>query len=160
MPTIVSHIWKPSPSRVIEIDSFVPVPRGSTATAPSPLSWAPKDPGDVLDYQLSLEPALAGNPGDTIETVDVSVNPSQAGDLSVDNVSADGHRIVLWMSSGQANVTYTVTILSTLASGRTIQRSLLLPVLALSTPPVSANAIQTDTGDALDDQDGDPLVTA
>jgi hypothetical protein len=124
------------------------------------LSWAPKDPGDVLDYQLNLQPALIGNEGDTIESVDVGVDPSQAGDLSVDSVSADGYRIIFWVSGGQANVTYTVTVRSNMASGRVIQRSVLLPVVPLSVPTTLPNSIQTETQISLNDQNGDPLVTS
>src|SRR6185503_20233159 len=61
MVTLVSHIWKPSKSRTITIDSFVPVPRGTLATAPTMLNWPSKDPADILDYQLNIEPALVGH---------------------------------------------------------------------------------------------------
>jgi hypothetical protein len=158
MATLVSHIWKPSKSRTITIDSFVPVPRGTTATAPAMLSWPSKDPGDILDYQLDIEPALVGNEGDTIESVDVEVDPSQPGDLALDNVAADGYRIVIWLSSGQPGVTYNVTVKTTLASGRTLQRTVLLPVLALSTPSVPENAIETTTLDPITDENGNPIV--
>ncbi len=83
MATLVSHIWKPSKSRTITIDSFVPVPRGTTAAAPTMLSWPSKDPGDILDHQLDIEPALVGNEGDAIESVDVEIDPSQPGDLGL-----------------------------------------------------------------------------
>lgn len=158
MVTLVSHVWKPSKARIITIDSFVPVPRGTAATAPTPLCWPSKDPGDVLDYQLDIEPALIGNEGDTIESVDVDVVPSQPGDLSMDNVTADGYKIVLWLSSGQAGTTYNVTILVTMASGRTLQRGILLPVIAMSSPSIPGNAIETTTQDPLTDQDGNPIV--
>ncbi|MGA3000250.1 MAG: hypothetical protein ABSE20_00850 [Acetobacteraceae bacterium] len=158
MVTLVSHIWKPSRSRTITIDSFVPVPRGTTATAPTMLSWPSKDPGDILDYQLDIEPALVGNEGDTIESVDVEVDPSQPGDLALDNVAADGYRVVVWLSSGQVGVTYNVTVKTTLASGRTLQRTVLLPVLALSTPSVPENAIETTTMDPITDENGNPIV--
>ncbi|MGD0434812.1 MAG: hypothetical protein ABSA58_27400 [Acetobacteraceae bacterium] len=158
MATLVSHVWKPSKSRILTIDSFVPVPRGSTATAPTLLSWPSKDPGDILDYQLDIEPALVGNEGDTIDTVDIEVDPSQPGDLSLDNVTADGYKIVLWFSSGQAGVTYNVTAKVALATGRTLQRSILLPVVALSLPSVPANAIEATTDDPLVDQNGNPIV--
>jgi hypothetical protein len=158
MATLVSHIWKPSKSRTITIDSFVPVPRGTTATAPTMLSWPSKDPGDILDYQLDIEPALIGNEGDAIESVDVEIDPSQPGDLALDYVAADGYRIVIWFSSGQAGVTYNVTVLTALASGRTLQRTLLLPVLALSAPFVPENAIQTTTLDPITDENGNPIV--
>jgi hypothetical protein len=160
MATLVSHIWKPSKARSITIDSFVPVPRGTTAAAPTPLNWPSKDPGDILDYQLDIEPALIGNEGDTIESVDIDVSPSQPGDLSTDNVTADGYRIVVWLSSGQAGVTYIVTVIVTMASGRTLQRSILLPVVAMSSPSVSANAIETTTHDPITDQNGNPIVNS
>lgn len=158
MVTLVSHIWKPSTSRTITIDSFVPVPRGTTAVVPAMLSWPSKDPGDILDYQLDIEPALIGNEGDTIESADVEVDPNQPGDLALDNVAADGYRVVIWFSGGQAGVTYNVTVKTTLASGRTLQRTLLLPVLALSSPSVPENAIETTTMDPITDENGNPIV--
>src|SRR5690242_4684389 len=137
MATLVSHVWKPSKSRTITIDSFIPVPRGSSVSVPALLSWPSKDPVDILDYLLDIEPALVGNEGDTLDSVDIDIEPSQPGDLALDNVAADGYKIVVWLSSGQAGVTYNVTVKAILASGRTIQRTILLPVVALSTPSVS-----------------------
>jgi hypothetical protein len=160
MATLVSHVWRPSKSRILTIDSFIPVPRGSIAIAPTPLSWPSKDPGDILDYQLDIEPALVGNEGDSIDSVDISIDPSQPGDLSLDNVSADGSKIVLWVSSGQASTTYNVTVKASLTSGRTLQRSILLPVVALSLPSVPVNAIETTTQDPLTDQNGNPIVNS
>src|ERR1700731_3804145 len=95
--------------RTIAIDGFVPVPRGAIGPVPTPLSWPSKDPGDVLDYQLDIEPALIGNEGDTIGSIDLDIEPSQPGDLSLDNTAADGYKIVLWLSGGQAGVNYNVT---------------------------------------------------
>src|SRR5665213_2058728 len=158
MATLVSHVWKPSRTRTMTIDSFVPVPRGSAAIAPTMLSWPSKDPGDILDYQLDIEPALVGNEGDTINSVDIDINPAQPGDLSLDNVAADGYKIVIWLSSGQAGVTYSVTVKATLASGRALQRTVLLPVVALSLPSVPENAIETTTQDPLTDQNGNPIL--
>jgi hypothetical protein len=158
MATLVSHVWKPSSARNITIDSFVAVPRGSIATPPMPLSWPTKDPGDILDYQLNIEPALIGNEGDSIESTDVDISPSQPGDLSLDNITADGYKIILWLSGGQAGVIYTVTVRTALTSGRTLQRSILLPVVALSSPSVPSNAIQTTTLDPITDQNGNPIT--
>ena len=158
MVTLVTHVWKPSKTRIITIDSFVPVPRGSTATAPVPLCWPSKDPGDVLDYQLDIEPALIGNEGDTIGSVDIDIEPSQPGDLSLDNTAADGYRIVVWLSGGQAGTTYSITVKASLASGRTLQRSILLPVIAMSLTSVPANAIETTTRNPLTDENGNPIL--
>ncbi len=158
MATLVTHVWKPSKSRVLTIDGFVAVPRGSTASSPPLLSWPSKDPGDTLDYQLDIAPAIIGNEGDTIDSVDIDVDPSQPGDLSVDNISADGYRIVVWLSAGQANITYNVTVKASLASGRMLQRTILLPVVALSLPSVPQNAIDSSTQNPITDQNGDPIV--
>jgi len=160
MSTIVSHVWKPSNTRVLTIDSFIPVPRGSSASPPFALSWPSKDPGDTLDYQLDIEPAVIGNQGDTIESVDIEVFPNQPGDLSIDNVAADGYRVIIWMSGGQAGVTYNVTAKVCLASGRALQRSMLLPVIALSSQSIPANAIESTTEDPLTDQNGNPIVSS
>lgn len=158
MANLVSHVWKPGKTRNITIDDFVPAPRGTTATAPAPLVWPPKDPGDILDYQLSIEPVLIGNEGDSIESVDIGIDPSQPGDLSADTVTADGHAVVIWMSGGQAGIGYNVTVKVALTSGRTVQRTILLPVIALSTPSLPANAIQTSIHDALTDQNGNVIA--
>ncbi len=76
----------------------------------------------------------------------------------MDNVSADGYRIIIWLSAGQAGTTYNVTVKAALTSGRTIQRTLLLPVVAMSMPSVPANSIETTTRDPLTDQNGNPIV--
>src|SRR5271154_3423905 len=149
MPTPTSHIWKPSVARSVTIDSFVPVPRGSTAIAPAPLSWPTKDPGDILDYEVDISPALIGNDGDVIATIDVGVFPDAPGDLSVTSTTADGMRCVFWLAGGQSGTTYIVTIVVGTTNGRTIQRSILAPVLYLSVPSSPFDALQTDTGEAV-----------
>ena len=160
MSTPANHITKPSSARTIVLDSFVPVPRGSTAAAPPPLNWPTKDPGDVLDYQLDISPALVGNEGDAIASLDVTISPANPGDLSVSNLAADGPIAVMWLSAGQVNTIYTITILISTMSGRTLQRSVLLPVLSLSNPPVPATAIATDLGLIITDQNGNPVLTS
>src|ERR1700754_4402189 len=134
MSTALSHVWKPSSARLVTVDSFIAVPRGSTAVAPPPLNWPTKDPGDILDYILDIGPAIVGNDGDGIATVEVSFAPSNPGDLDLQSTTADGSRIVLWLSGGQAGTTYTITFLITTINGRSLQRSVLLPVLLLSVP--------------------------
>lgn len=135
MATQATHLWRPSSARVLTLDSFVPVARGSaaTATAPAPQAWPMKDPGDVLDYQIDLSPAVVGNDGDSIVTIDVAINPSASGDLTLLSVSADDPRIVLWFGAGVAGVTYTVTLHVGMTSGRQIARDFLLPVIQLAT---------------------------
>lgn len=159
MATPATHIWKPSTARTVVIDSFIPVPRGSTAVAPAPLNWPTKDPNDVLDYRLDISPAVVGNSGDSIATIDVSISPNEPGDLTLNSATADGTEAVVWLSAGQAGMVYTITIAIGTTNGRTLQRSVLLPVLLLSVPPVPATAILTSAGVVLTDQNGNPVLT-
>src|SRR6185436_8162381 len=105
-----------------------------------------KDPTDVLDYQFDISAALIGNDGDAISTLDVTIEPSKPGDLTLRSASADGTIAVLWLGDGQPGIVYTVTVAISTTNGRTINRSILLPVLNLSVPPIPPNALLTDLG--------------
>jgi len=160
MPTPATHVWLPSNARTVVLDAFIPVPRGSTAVAPPPLNWPTKDPTDVLDYQFDISPAVAGNSGDSIATLDVSIEPDSPGDLVLKSADADGNIAILWLSGGQAGTVYTITLVISTVNGRTINRSILLPVLNLSVPPVPTNALVTNMGSAVTDQNGNPVLTS
>ena len=160
MSVTVSHVWKPSNARLVTIDSFIPVPRGTTALAPPPLNWPTKDPGDILDYILDIAPAIVGNDGDGIATLNVTVTPSNPGDLTLQSATADGSRVILWLSEGQSGTLYIVGFTITTVNGRSLQRSVLLPVLLLSVPLIPANALITATGVVLTDQNGNPVLSA
>lgn len=159
-PTSAAFVWKPSSARRVVIDSFVPVPRGSVASAPPPLNWASKDPSDILDYEFDIGPALVGNEGDAIASIGVAVSPDGAGDLVLGNVLLDGCVAILWFSGGQSGTVYTVTVAAATKSGRAIQRSVLLPVLLLSQPPVPSAAIEANTGVVITDQNGNPVLAS
>jgi hypothetical protein len=158
MPTPATHTWRPSNARTIVLDSFVGVPRGTAAIAPPPLSWAAKDPADLLDYQFDITPAVVGNQGDGIATLDIATSPSNPGDLALSSATADGTLAVMWFSGGQAGTVYTVTITISTINGRNINRSVLLPCLALSSPPIPANSLVTSTGTVLTDENGNPII--
>ena len=160
MSTVVSHVWKPSHARLVTVDSFVPVPRGTNPAAPSLLNWPTKDPGDVLDYILDIGPAIVGNDGDGIAAIVVTVSPSNPGDLVVQSTTADGSRVILWLAQGQAGIIYTITFGISTVNGRALQRSVLLPVLLLSIPAVPLNALVTTAGIVLTDQNGNPFLAS
>ena len=160
MPTPATHVWKPSNARTVVLDLFIPVPRGSTALAPPPLNWPAKDPADVLDYQFDISPALVGNDGDAIATLDVTIEPANPGDLVLNSATTDGALAIVWLSGGQAGTIYTVNLVITTVNGRAINRTILLPVLYLSVPPIPPNALITDTGVVLTDQNGNPVLTS
>jgi hypothetical protein len=159
MSTPATHVSKPSTARVVVLDSFIPVPRGAAAVAPPPLNWPTKDPGDVLDYGFDISPALVGNPGDSIATLDIAISPDNPGDLTLNSASADGSVVVLWLSAGQVGTVYVITLVIGTTSGRTLQRSILLPVLYLSTPAIPPTAIETNAGLVITDQNGNPVLT-
>src|SRR5580698_6042743 len=159
MSTTVSHVWKPSQARLVTIDSFMPVPRGTTAVAPPPLNWPTKDPGDVLDYILDIGPAIVGNDADSIATLGVTISPSLPGDLTMQSMTTDGSQIILWLWNGQAGTVYNITFNITTVNGRALQRTIMLPVLLLSVPPAPAGALLTGSGLALTDQNGNPIVS-
>ena len=159
-PTPATHVWKPSKARRVVLDSFVPVPRGSVAVAPPPLNWPSKDPADILDYEFDISPGVTGNLADGIGAIDVAISPNAPGDLALNSVVVDGTTAILWLAQGQAGTVYTVTIAISTVNGRTLQRSVLLPVLALSQPPIPSGAIETNSGVVITDQNGNPVVVS
>jgi hypothetical protein len=159
MSTPASHTWRPSNARYVQIDGFVPTPRGPQIPPAAPLMWPAKDPGDTLDYVFDISPALTANPGDTIATLDTAISPNHPGDLTLAASSADGAWAVLWLSGGQALTTYTVTVTVTTTGGRTLARSISLPVIALASVPAPQAALTTPTGQPLTDPTGTPLTT-
>lgn len=159
MNTPASHLWRPSNARYVQVDGFVPTPRGPQIPPPKALAWPAKDPGDTLDYVFDISPALTANPGDSIATLDVTVSPDHPGDLTLVAAAADGPRAVLWLTGGQALTSYTVTVNITTLGGRTLARSIALPVTALASVPAPASALTTPSGQALTDPTGIPLTT-
>jgi hypothetical protein len=159
MSTPASHLWRPSNARYVQVDGFVPTPRGPQIPPPKALAWPAKDPGDTLDYVFDISPALTANPGDSIATLDVTVSPDHPGDLTLVSAAADGPRAVLWLTGGQALTSYTVTVNITTLGGRTLARSIALPVTALASVPAPASALTTPSGQALTDPTGIPLTT-
>jgi hypothetical protein len=158
MPTPANPVWRPSHARAVLLDSFVPVPRGAAAIAPPPLSWPAKDPADVLDYQLDIAPALIGNDGDAIASLDVAIVPDGPGDLALVSSAADGASAVLWLAGGQAGVNYAVTLAIVTRNNRSITRVVRLPVLALSSAAVPDIILLAGPGAGLTDESGNPIT--
>jgi hypothetical protein len=159
MPTPANYTWLPTTARVVVVEGFGPYPRGVLQTPPPPLLWPVKDPGDALDYVVDLSDALAGNQGDSIATLDVSIFPANTGDLSVVSSSADGDQAILWLAGGIAGTNYAVTVVVGTNSGRIFSRTISLPVAALAMPSVPSTVITDQNGAAITDQTGTPLTT-
>lgn len=159
MSTQASHVWLPSTARYVQITGFVPTPRGPQVPAAQPLAWPTKDPGDALDYVFDISPALTANPGDAIAMLDVMISPNAVGDLTLTSATADGPRAVLWLAQGQAGTTYTVTVSVTTTSGRALNRSISLPVVALAAASSAATPLTTPSGQVLTDASGLSLTT-
>lgn len=158
MATTASHVWRPSASRILMLDGFIPGPRGMPAYRPQTLRWPAKDPADVLDYQFDIAPALAGNDGDAISTLDVLVSPSSDGDLTLVSSAADGTRAVMWFQGGIPGTSYDVTVMVGTETGRTLSRTIKLPILSMALQNASNLPLTTEEGAILVDSDGNPLM--
>lgn len=158
MATSAHQVWRPSASRVLVLDGFVMGPRGFPPPSPETLQWPAKDPSDVLDYQLDIGPALYGNDGDKVSTLDVIIVPSNIGDLSLISSAADGTRAVLWVQGGFAGTDYTVTLSIGTEAGRFLSRSILLPVRAFTSTATSSLPLVLEDGTTLVDNSGTPLT--
>jgi hypothetical protein len=163
-PPLVTQAWIPSSARCVVLDGFLPVPRGAALPTATPLTWPPKDPSDVLDYQIDASQALLGNDGDVITSIVVAVQPPD--ELLPGQVLADGQVAVMWFSGGVAGTTYVVQATIGTSSGRVIGRAILMPVQPLASPPApaptpgasAASALETDAGVVVTDQNGAPIL--
>lgn len=157
--TPAARVWQVSSARLIEIEGFIPTPRGLALLPPRPLAWPEKDPGDTLDYTFEIAPALVGNPGDTIASMSATISPANPGDLTLASSAIDGTRLVLWLEGGQPGTVYTVAISVTTACGRSLARSIALPVVPLASVPAPATAITTLGGTPITSPLGQPITT-
>ena len=160
MGTTATYSWIPSTARVIVLDGFGAIPRGTLQLPQAPLAWPEKDPNDILDYVFDISEAVAGNEGDSIATLDVTISPDNPGDLTLQSSSADGTQAILWLAAGFPGTTYDVNITIGTNSGRIIARTVNLPVVTLAVPPISANDLLTDSGQLIVDQSNDPIETS
>ncbi len=158
MGTQATYTWIPSNARVVTVEGYGAIPRGTPPALLRPMAWPAKDPGDTLDFVLDISEAIAGNEGDAIATLDVAISPNNAGDLLLDSSSADGDLAIMWFSQGVAGTVYAVTVTVCTNSGRIIGRTINLPVVALATPPVSGEALTDQTGAPITDQLDEPIT--
>ena len=157
MATAASFVWRPSTARAVAVDGFGPFVRGTPPQAS--LAWPAKDPNDVLDYVFAVSDALLGDAGDCIATLDVQIAPNATGDLVLRSVVADGDRAVLWLAAGQPGTTYAVTIAVGTAAGRTLLRSVSLPVLTMASLTSPIDVLTDGSGAALTDENGNPILS-
>jgi len=160
MSSKANYTVLPSASRVVVIDGFGPFPRGTLQMAPSSLVWPVKDPGDTLDYVVDYSEAIAGDSNDAIATLDVQIAPNLVGDLTLVSSSADGDQAILWLASGQVGTNYAVTVVAGTNGGRTIARTVTLPVAALATVSAFGTILTNQSGAALTDQTHAALTTS
>ncbi len=157
--TAVPQVWRPSGARLVALDGQLPLPRGVVPSDVPPLVWPAKDPGDVLDFALDATAALAGDTTDRIATVAVTVVPqASSADVQLGNVVADGAVIVMWLSSGQSGTVYSIQVTMSTLNGRTIGRTVLLPVQEMAAVAPPASVLVTDAGAVVTDQNGNPIL--
>ena len=156
------RIVPPSSARRVRLEGFLPVPRGSAPGPVLPPVWPSKDPGDVLDYEIDTSAALLDSEADALATVTATVLPS--GELTVGTTSTMGQVAVLWLSGGIAGTIYTVQVTLGTVGGRTLARAVMLPVLALASPPAAGGpggaALTTLAGVVVTDGYGAPILVA
>lgn len=160
MATQAVYSWVASTARVIVLDGFGTVPRGTPQISQPLLQWPAKDPSDTLDYVLDISEAIAGNEGDAIMTLDIAISPNNVGDLMLQSASANGFQAIMWMTAGFGGINYAVTVTVGTNSGRMLNRTLILPVLSLATPPVPPQAIMDQTGAPITDQTDQPILAS
>ncbi len=158
MGTQAIYTWLPSTARVVSIDGFGVTPRGTLPIPAAPPSWPPKDPSDILDFVVDISDAIAGNEGDSIATIDVAINPSNEGDLTLLSSSANGDIAILWFSAGFGGTTYQVTVTIGTNSGRIIGRTINLPVVTFANAQLPPDALTDQTGAPITDQTDAPIL--
>jgi hypothetical protein len=88
------------------------------------LTWPPKDPDEVLDYQIDWSDRLSG---DTLLTSDWTIS----GDDSVlveDSNSISGDSTIIWLSAGTLAETYDLLNRVTTTGGRTMDQTVKLKI--------------------------------
>lgn len=118
-----------------------------------------KDPQDTLDFVVDYTNALAGDEGDAIAALDVAISPAGPGDLTLVSSQTEGVQAILWLAAGQAGVNYAVTVVVSTNSGRSIARTISLPVVQLATASAFGTILTDQSGAAITDQAGSPLTT-
>jgi hypothetical protein len=124
------------------------------------LIWPPKDPTDTLDYVVDFADAITSDQGDAIATLDITISPDQPGDLTLVKSTGDGTLAILWLTAGFAGTTYNVNVAIGTNSGRTLGRTVQLPVVTLAIPPTQPNDLETQTDAVITDQNGQPITTS
>lgn len=89
------------------------------------LSWPPKDPDEVLDYQIDWSERLNG---DTISTSSWTISGTGTTPLVEDSNEVSGDLSIVWLSGGTLGVKYTLTNRITTAAGRTMDQSVNLRI--------------------------------
>lgn len=89
------------------------------------IAWPAKTPADILDFSLDwrLQMALAA-PADTLATVVWTV----PDELTVESQANTSTVATVWLSGGVAGANYPVACKVTTDGGRTIERTVYLPI--------------------------------
>ncbi len=158
MGTQVNYTWIPSTARLLVLDGFCFTPRGTLTGAQEPLTWPPKDPSDTLDFALDISEAVAGNEGDAIASLDISIFPNNPGDLALNSSSAYGDQAIFWFTAGFAGTVYQVTVTIGTNCGRIISRTINLPVVGFATQQNVQEDLTDQYGNPITDQNESPIV--
>ena len=158
MGTQVNYSWLPSTARLLVLDGFCFYPRGASFCPQQPLAWPAKDPSETLDFTLDIGGAIAGNEGDAIASLDITITPNNPGDLTLVSSSADGDLAIMWFTAGFAGTVYQVTVTVGTNSGRVIARTINLPVVMLANAPNAQDDLTDEYGNPITDQNDAPII--
>lgn len=106
----------------------------------APTWWVSKAPGETLTWSETLTPYMS--PTDVIASVQASIAPHGAGELSAASISVIGQTVNLTLTSGQPLRIYTIQFLVTCTNGAVYQPTVnirvrpLLPTDQPSSAPV------------------------
>ncbi|MBR0693669.1 hypothetical protein [Bradyrhizobium lablabi] len=89
------------------------------------LTWPPKDPGEVLDYDINWAPRLGS---DTIVTSDWVTQPGIT--LTINSKSFTSQLTKVWLSGGTIGETYVLKNTVTTVAGDTVIESVSILIRA------------------------------
>ncbi len=95
------------------------------------LTWPAKDPDEVLDYSVEWSERLEG--GEAIVSSSFTVD---SGTITKDSESFAGTRSQVWLSGGTDGTTVELRNRITTSGGRTLERSIALPIISTSATAV------------------------
>ena len=102
------------------------------------LIFPPKEPDEVLDYQIDATSKIA-NAADMINSASVAVAPYGAGEMFASQITVAGSFITIWLSGGLPARVYQVRVQVLTTDDRTYEWPIVIQISAdLATYPITS----------------------